>query len=271
MTVNKTIHSPTAAPALGSRMPRGSTAILALAVLTALSARANAAATTIIIDDFDVPNGGQTISQDGIGTNSSLYNLGGPELLGGSRFMSLAVTEDSGSIAIGSSNGSVVDKLVYENGSGVYSILQLSYNADGVGLAQDWSALARMAFMVDSADQNGTLIVELFQNAQYNGIAFASHTTAIPPINTHNTPFLLPFSSFATSGGFSFSNIGSIRISIEGPEAYDMVVHSIIATNDVPEASTVVPLAGMAVVGFGTWFVRRKASAKSPLSLAPTA
>lgn len=270
MTVNKTIHSPTPAPALGNRIPRSSTALVSLAILTALSARAYAAP-TIIIDDFDVPNGGQTISQDGIGTNSSLYNLGGPELLGGSRFMSLAVTADAGSIAIGSSNGSVVDKLVYENGSGVFSILQLAYNANGVGLAQDWSGLARMAFMVDSADQNGTLIVELFQNAQYNGLAFATHTTAIPPISTLSTPFLVPFADFATSGGFSFANIGSIRISIEGPEAYDMVIHSIIATNDVPEASTVVPLAGMAVVGFGTWFVRRKASAKSPLSLAPTA
>lgn len=271
MTVNKTIHSPTPAPALGSRMPRRSTALVSLAILAALSARAYAAPTTIIIDDFDVPNGGQTISQDGIGTNSSLYNLGGPELLGGSRFMSLAVTADAGSIAIGSSNGSVVDKLVYENGSGVISILQLSYNANGVGLAQDWSSLARMAFMVDSADQNGTLIVELFQNAQYNGLSFATHTTAIPPIATLDTPFLVPFADFTTAGGFDFSNVGSIRISIEGPEAYDMVIHSIIATNDVPEASTVVPLAGMAVVGFGTWFVRRKASAKSPVSLAPTA
>lgn len=271
MTVNKTIHSPTPAPALGTRMPRRSTALVSLAILAALSARAYAAPTTIIIDDFDVPNGGQTISQDGIGTNSSLYNLGGPELLGGSRFMSLAVTADAGSIAIGSSNGSVVDKLVYENGSGVFSILQLSYNANGVGLAEDWSSLARMAFMVDSADQNGTLIVELFQNAQYNGLSFATHTTAIPPISTLSTPFLVPFADFTTAGGFDFSNVGSIRISIEGPEAYDMVIHSIIATNDVPEASTVVPLAGMAVVGFGTWFVRRKASAKSPLSLAPTA
>jgi hypothetical protein len=80
MTVNKTIHSPTPAPALGNRIPRSSTALVSLAILTALSARAYAAP-TIIIDDFDVPNGGQTISQDGIGTNSSLYNLGGPDLL----------------------------------------------------------------------------------------------------------------------------------------------------------------------------------------------
>lgn len=260
MTVINTIHSP-------NPLSSTSTRLLAVAVLAALSIPVQAA-TTIVIDDFDVPNGGQTISQDGIGTTTSLYNLGGTDLLGGSRFMSLAVTADAGSIAIGSSNGSVVDKLVYENGSGVYSILQLSYNANGVGLAQDWSSLARMAFMVDSADQNGTAIVELFQSAQYNGLAFATHTTAIPPISSLNSPFLVNFADFAKFGGFDFSNIGSIRISIEGPEAYDMVVHSIIATSDVPEASTVIPLAAMGLVGAGTWCARRRnnriASATAP-------
>lgn len=247
---------------------RTSTSLVAIAILAALSIPASAAG-TIVIDDFDVPNGGQTISQDGIGTSSSLYTLGGPDLLGGSRFMSLAVTADAGSIAIGSSNGSVVDKLVYENGSGVYSILQLSYNANGVGLAQDWSTLARMAFMVDSADQNGTAIIELFQSAQYNGLSFATHTTAIPPISSLNSPFLVQFADFATSGGFDFSSIGSIRISIEGPEAYDMVVHSIIATNDVPEASTVVPLAAIGLIGVGTWCARRR-NARLASPAAPT-
>ena len=233
----------------------------AVLILAAFSHSATAA-TTVFIDDFFGPPGGQTISQDGIGTTSSFYSNGDPNLLGGSRFMSLAVTADAGSIAIGSSNGSVLDKLVYENGSGVYSILQLSYNANGVGLAQDWSLLTQMAFMVDSADQNGTAIIELFQGINYNGLAFATHTTAIPPISTLSTPFTVPFAAFATSGGFSFADIGSIRISIEGPEAYDMVMHSIIATNDVPEASTVVPLAGLAVASFGTWFARRRAAAR---------
>jgi len=233
----------------------------AVLILAAFSHSAMAA-TTIFIDDFFGPPGGQTISQDGIGTSSSFYSNGDPGLLGGSRFMSLAVTADAGSIAIGSSNGSVLDKLVYENGSGVYSILQLSYNANGVGLAQDWSALTHMAFMVDSADQNGTAIIELFQGVNYSGLSLATHTTAIPPISAVNTSFLVPFAAFAASGGFSFSDIGSIRISIEGPEAYDMVMHSIIATNDVPEASTVVPLAGLAVAGFGTWFARRRAAAR---------
>ena len=234
----------------------------AILVLAACSQVTMGAGTTILIDDFFGPPGGQTISQDGIGTTSSFYSNGDPGLLGGSRFMNLAVTADAGSIAIGSANGSVLDKLVYENGSGVYSILQLSYNANGVGLAQDWSSLTHMAFMVDSADQNGTAIIELFQGINYSGLSFATHTTAIPPISTLNTSFLVPFAAFGTSGGFSFSDIGSIRISIEGPEAYDMVMHSIIATNDVPEASTVVPLAGLAAVGFGTWFARRRAAAR---------
>jgi hypothetical protein len=233
----------------------------AVLILAAFSHSATAAI-TVSIDDFFGPPGGQTISQDGIGTVSSLYVNGDPGLLGGSRFMSLAVTADAGSIAIGSSNGSVLDKLVYENGSGVFSILQLSYNANGVGLAQDWSALTAMTFKVDSADQNGTAIIELFQGINYNGPAFATHTTAIPPISTLDSNFVVPFAAFATVGGFSFSDIGSIRISIEGPEAYDMVMHSVFATNDVPEASTVVPLAGLAVAGFGTWFARRRAAAR---------
>jgi LPXTG-motif cell wall-anchored protein len=41
-----------------------------------------------------------------------------------------------------------------------------------------------------------------------------------------------------------------------------MVMHSVFATNDVPEASTVVPLAGLAVAGFGTWFARRRSAAR---------
>jgi len=232
----------------------------AVLILAAFSHSATAA-TTIFIDDFFGPPGGQTVVQDGIGTTSSFYVNGDPGLLGGSRFMSLAVTADAGSIAIGSSNGSVVDKLVYENGSGVYSILQLSYNANGVGLAQDWSSLAQISFFVDSADQNGTAIIELFQGVNYTGPSFATHTTTIPPINTVDTKFVVPFAAFATAGGFSFSDIGSIRISIEGPEAYDMVLHSITA-DPVPEASTVVPLVGFAVVGFGTWFARRRAAAR---------
>jgi hypothetical protein len=241
--------------------PRRSAKALATVLILAAFSHSATAAIIVSIDDFFGPPGGQTISQDGIGTVSSLYVNGDPGLLGGSRFMSLAVTADAGSIAIGSSNGSVLDKLVYENGSGVYSILQLSYNANGVGLAQDWSALTAMTFEVDSADQNGTAIIELFAGVNYDGPAFATHTTAIPP--THiDSIFLVPFAAFATSGGFNFSDIGSIRISIEGPEAYDMVMHSIIATNDVPEASTVVPLAGLAVAGFGTWFARRRAAAR---------
>ena len=233
------------------------TAILVLAACSQVTIGAG----SVIIDDFFGPVGGQTISQDGIGTISSFYSNGDPGLLGGSRFMSLAVTADAGSIAIGSANGSVLDKLVYENGSGVYSILQLSYNANGVGLGQDWSNLGLMSFLVDSADQNGTAIIELFQGINYNGLAFATHTTAIPPISTLNTQFLVPFSAFATAGGFSFADIGSIRISIEGPEGYDMVLHTISA-DPVPEASTVVPLVGFAVVGFGTWFARRRAAAR---------
>ncbi len=233
------------------------TAILALAACSQVTMGAG----TILLDDFFGPPAGQTIQQDGIGSTSSLYVNGDPGLLGGSRFMNLAVTADAGSIAIGSSNGSVADKLVYENGSGVYSILQLSYNANGIGLAQNWSLLGQIEFLVDSADQNGTAIIELFQGINYNGLAFATHTTAIPPISTLNTPFAVPFAAFATSGGFSFADIGSIRISIEGPEAYDMVMHSIIV-DPVPEASTVVPLAGFAVAGFGTWFARRRKAAR---------
>jgi hypothetical protein len=241
--------------------PRRSAKALATVLILAAFSHSATAAIIVSIDDFFGPPGGQTISQDGIGTVSSLYVNGDPGLLGGSRFMSLAVTADAGSIAIGSSNGSVLDKLVYENGSGVYSILQLSYNANGVGLAQDWSALTAMTFEVDSADQNGTAIIELFAGVNYDGPAFATHTTAIPP--THiDSIFLVPFAAFATSGGFNFSDIGSIRISIEGPEAYDMVMHSVFATNDVPEASTVVPLAGLAVAGFGTWFARRRSAAR---------
>lgn len=233
------------------------TAILALAACSQVTMGAG----TLIIDDFFGPPAGQTIQQDGIGSTSSLYVNGDPGLLGGSRHMNLTVTADAGSIAIGSSNGSVADKLVYENGSGVYSILQLSYNANGLRLAQDWSLLGQLNFLVDSADQNGTAIIELFQGINYSGLAFATHTTAIPPISTLNTSFAVPFSAFATSGGFSFSDIGSIRISIEGPEAYDMVMHSIIA-DPVPEASTVVPLAGLAIAGFGTWFARRRTAAR---------
>lgn len=234
-----------------------------LATVLALAAISHSAmAATVIVDDFFGPTGGQTISQDGIGTTSSFHVNGDPTLLGGSRFMSLAVTADAGSIAIGSANGSVLDKLVYENGSGVYSILQLSYNANGVGLAQDWSALTAMTFKVDSADQNGTAIIELFASVSYDGPAFATHTTAIPPISTLDSNFVIPFAAFAKAGGFSFSDIGSIRISLEGPEGYDMVMHSVFATNDVPEASTVVPLVGFAIVGFGTWFARRRAAAR---------
>jgi hypothetical protein len=243
-------------------VPRRSVKALATVLILAAFSHSATAAITIIIDDFFGPVGGQTISQDGIGTVSSLYVNGDPSLLGGSRFMSLAVTADAGSIAIGSSNGSVLDKLVYENGSGVFSILQLSYNANGVGLAQDWSALTAMTFKVDSADQNGTAIIELFAGVNYDGPAFATHTTAIPPISTLDSNFVVPFAAFATVGGFSFSDIGSIRISIEGPEAYDMVMHSVFATSDIPEASTVVPLAGLAVAGFGTWFARRRSAAR---------
>lgn len=249
------MHTNTPAQTVLRRRGRELATVLVLAAISH-----SAMAATVIVDDFFGPAGGQTISQDGIGTTSSFYSNGDPTLLGGSRFMSLAVTADAGSIAIGSANGSVLDKLVYENGSGVYSILQLSYNANGVGLAQDWSALTAMTFKVDSADQNGTAIIELFEGINYSGLSYATHTTAIPPISTLNSTFVVPFAAFAASGGFNFSDIGSIRISLEGPEGYDMVLHTIAVTNDVPEASTVVPMVGFAIAGFGTWFARRRAA-----------
>jgi hypothetical protein len=147
----------------------------------------------------------------------------------------------------------------------VASILSLSYNANGAGLAQNWSLLKEITFLVDVADQNGTAIIELFANSTFSGSSFASHTTTIPPIAVTDTPFMASFSDFSTSGGFDFSTINSIRISLEGPDAYDMVVHEILVSNVVPEASTVVPLAGM-FVGVGALLFRRRNAARAGLA-----
>jgi hypothetical protein len=232
----------------------------ALALALALFAPATPAllGATIIIDEFDAPVGGQTLTKDGVGNVSSLYTSGGPGLLGGSRLMSLTVTADAGSIANASANGSIVDKFVYENGSGVNSVIQLGYNANGVGLAQNWTSLSTLSFLVDESDLNGTLIIEVFTDANYGGLSYAIKTTAIPPITVLDTYFSVPFASFVKTGGFDFSNVGSMRVSIEGPDAYDMVVHSILASNEVPEAFTLVPVAALGVLGVGYGWMRRR-------------
>jgi hypothetical protein len=121
-----------------------------LAILLAAGlAQAAHANTPLVIDQFVVPVGGQTITKDGVGTVSSLYTGGGPGLLGGSRLLTLNVTADAGSIANASANGSINNKLVFENGSGVASNLQISYNANGAGLGQNWHNLGEITFIID--------------------------------------------------------------------------------------------------------------------------
>jgi hypothetical protein len=210
----------------------------------------------VVVDVFAVPVGGQTITLGGIGSTGSLYSLGGAGLLGGSRQMHLTVTADAGGIVNASANGSVSDQLVYENGTGISSVLTVSYNSNGLGLAQDWSAFHEMTFLVDASDLPGTVQFELFASSDLSGATFATRTVNVPPVGFLNTMFSAPFSSFTKSGGFSFADVDSMRITISGPEAYDMVMHSVIV--DAPEAGTVVPLVGVAAVGIGWVVVRRR-------------
>ena len=218
----------------------------------------------VVIDSFAVPVGGQTITRDGIGSASSLYTLGGVGLLGGSRALELTVTADTGSLVNASANGSISDKLVYENGSGIASVLSVSYNANGLGLAQDWSTMHELAFMVDRSDLPGTVKLEFFSSTDFSGASFASRTVNVPHVGLLNTLFNVPFSSFVKSGGFTFADVDSIRITVAGPQSYDMVMHTVVV--DAPEAGTVIPLVGFALVGTGWLGVRlrrnREAAAK---------
>ena len=220
----------------------------------------------VVIDSFAAPVGGQTITRDGVGTANSLYTLGGPGLLGGSRSLELTVTVDAGSIVNASANGSISDKLVYENGAGISSALSVSYNSNGAGLSQNWSAMHELAFMVDKSDLPGTVKFEFFSSTDFSGASFASRTVNVPSVGLLNTVFNVPFSSFVKSGGFTFADVDSVRITVAGPQSYDMVMHTVVV--DAPEAGTVIPLVGFALLGTG-WFgvrLRRTREAASKLA-----
>ncbi len=235
-----------------------------VAAATVLAA-GSAGAATVVIDHFQVPTPGQTVTRTTIGTSSSLYNGGGVDLLGGSRLMTLTLTAEEGTGARASANGSVLGKLVYENGSGGDSLLSLAYDGNGAGLGQNWASLLELTFIVDQADLNATVFIELFSDSNFAGPSYATETTAIPPIGVVDTAYFVPFTSFETFGGFDFSDVDSMRVTFQGPAGYDLAMHEISVSNvfsNVPEPGTFASAALAAIaVGFGVTRRRRAPAA----------
>jgi MYXO-CTERM domain-containing protein len=107
-------------------------------------------------------------------------------------------------------------------------------------------------------------VLELFAGANFSGLSYATKTTVIPAVAVLNTKFSVPFDTFTLSGGFDFSNVGSIRMTLQGPNSYDMVLHSVEV--GAPEASTLVPVGALALVGVGYGVIRRRRSMASSVS-----
>jgi len=120
--------------------------------------------------------------------------------------------------------------------------------------------------MVDRSDLPGTVKLEFFSSTDFSGASFASRTVNVPHVGLLNTLFNVPFSSFVKSGGFTFADVDSIRITVAGPQSYDMVMHTVVV--DAPEAGTVIPLVGFALVGTGWLGVRLRRNREAAAKLA---
>jgi hypothetical protein len=220
---------------------------------------ATAAQADIIIDAFDVPAAGQGVGPLAWSGPTSGNNLatGLPttSVIGGSRDIAMALVPPpvpgSGS---SSANATFTTGLLsIANSSQIDSMVTLSYNANGAGLAADLTdggQAAGLEIGVGFADRATGIVMDVFA---YSGANYTGSVASVTGVPVSNGLIQAPFVSFSNAG--LLSNVGSLQVvfrALSNNGGWDLDVDYI----QVPETSTYA--AGAALAGLAGWQVWRR-------------
>lgn len=182
------------------------------------------------IDTFDTT--AQSVTASFGGTNPDFNATAATEAIGGER--DLFVNATSGTISMQSDTPSTTNYLAFDVGAGANGTRILSYDGidgdaqvlatTGLGGLDLTSAGAATGFRFLIGGEAGTQIT-----IQVNSGANASTRTVAIPTTSGASPTAtldVPFTDFTTSSGtgVDFTSVGSIQISVSGPNAADAII-----------------------------------------------
>lgn len=182
------------------------------------------------IDTFDTT--AQTVTASFGGTNPDFNATAATEAIGGERDMFVNAT--AGTISMQSDTPSTTNYLAFDVGAGANGTRILSYDGvdndaqvlatNGLGGLDLTSAGAATGFRFQIGGEAGTQIT-----IQVNSGANASTRTVAIPTTSGASPSAtldVPFTDFTTSAGTgaNFAIVGSIQISVTGPNAADAII-----------------------------------------------
>jgi hypothetical protein len=221
-----------------------------LALAAAMFLGISSIASATVIDDFSTVQALQEIT-----SGSSTSEVGGPGILGGYRDITITIPAPDGATPTNAARVEVANGVLsVGNDPFVTSVVEVLWNGQGstgLGAAGDLSDSIAIVVQVLFADLNITIDFELVDTG--DNVATASQT-----ILAESGVLSFNLGSFA-GDPVDTSALKSIKMTISGPSAYDIVV-DMVDTTPIPEPSTML-LSGFALLALG--LLRKRAGAKA--------
>ncbi|MFN0167752.1 MAG: hypothetical protein ACKV22_15100 [Bryobacteraceae bacterium] len=223
-------------------------------------------AAVIIVDDFNVPVGGQAVCA-GAGCaatpSSSSLALPAVNVIGGER--DIAATRLAGGGRVdGNANAFDLGNLVFGSVSATGQLttqydgsdadpLTLGFGLNG-GAGVNATGMVGWEFLIsEDVDTGGTLQFTLYTDATN----FISFTDLVPALTLAGSR-LIPLSSFTQTGTFDLSAVRAIQVVITGNANLDLSINYFQLTDSlVPEPLTGI-LVGSALLGLAFWGKSRR-------------
>jgi|GEM_PF-6781653 len=226
--------------------------LLSLFALAGLVASPAAAVT--IIDLFDEPPGGQSVTLTNpnagdVSPNSVVTGLAG--VAGGSRGLQLTAqdvfaggSQASAEVNLDTSPGN----FQLTNSIRIDSLVRITWDGDGAGLNLDLSSLSDIVLQGVENDLSTTYKVVVSTDGG------GSSELTLSPGAGFSGDLVFEFSSLV--GSVDFADIDSIVLEIDGARGADVIIDAVVST---PEPTTAAAL-GLGLLGLG-WLGRRRARA----------